>query len=137
MDRLTGYGWPGNVSELKSVIRQLVVRGGDGRIREHHLQGLLPSVDEELPLERHSLEELVRAKLKGFLNRIRGYRIEGLHAEVMARVERPLIELVLEQTRGNQLQAAKILGMNRNTLRKKIRAHGIRRIHYPENPNPN
>jgi two-component system nitrogen regulation response regulator GlnG len=41
-------------------------------------------------------------------------------------VERPLVELVLEQTRGNQLQAAKVLGINRNTLRKKIRALGIR-----------
>lgn len=134
-DRMAEYSWPGNISELKSVVRKLVVRASEGRITEAHLQGLLPSVDDDLPLERHSLEELVRAKLKNFLNRIRGYRIEGLFAEVMARVERPLLELVLEQTRGNQLQAAKILGMNRNTLRKKIKAHGIRRIRYPEGHN--
>lgn len=129
VDRLTEYSWPGNISELKFVVRQLLVRGYRGCIIESDLQGLLPSVDDDLPLERHSLEELVRAKLENFLNRIKGYRIEGLHAEVMARVERPLIELVLEQTRGNQLQAAKILGMNRNTLRKKIKAHGIRWRH--------
>ena len=45
-----------------------------------------------------------------------------LHALVIARVERPLIELTLERTGGNQLQAADILGINRNTLRKKITA---------------
>jgi two-component system nitrogen regulation response regulator GlnG len=49
-----------------------------------------------------------------------GYPIEDLYDEVISRVERPLIELVLERTAGNQLKAAEILGLNRNTLRKKI-----------------
>jgi two-component system nitrogen regulation response regulator GlnG len=48
-----------------------------------------------------------------------------LHAAVVAAVERPLIELVLEQTGGNQLRAADLLGINRNTLRKKLTALGI------------
>ncbi|HEY1584184.1 MAG TPA: helix-turn-helix domain-containing protein, partial [Polyangia bacterium] len=49
-----------------------------------------------------------------------GYPIEDLYEEVISRVERPLIELVLERTGNNQLKAAEILGLNRNTLRKKI-----------------
>ncbi len=48
-----------------------------------------------------------------------------LHAAVVAAVERPLIELILEQTGGNQLRAADLLGINRNTLRKKITSLGI------------
>jgi len=65
-------------------------------------------------------EEMVRSKLRGFLAKNKNVAIEGLYDEVIARVERPLIELVLEQTDGNQVRAAQILGLNRNTLRKKI-----------------
>jgi DNA-binding NtrC family response regulator len=127
IDRMAEYGWPGNVAELKQVVRQLVVRSADGKLEEAHLEGLLPSVEEDLPLDRYSLEELIRAKLKRFLQRIRGYRVEGLHAEVMGRVERPLLELVMQETGGNQVKAAGILGINRNTLRKKLRRLSVPR----------
>ena len=46
--------------------------------------------------------------------------MENLYSVVMSRVERPLIELTLQATRGNQIRAAQLLGINRNTLRKKI-----------------
>jgi two-component system nitrogen regulation response regulator GlnG len=126
MDRLAAYAWPGNVSELKSVVYRLFGVLGSGPVREHHLDGLVPTVEDEIPLGRFGLEDLVRAKLRTFLGRIRGYHVEDLHSQVMSQVERPLLELVLEQTDGNQLQAARILGMNRNTLRKRIRSLGIR-----------
>jgi DNA-binding protein Fis len=51
--------------------------------------------------------------------------MKNLYEDVISRVERPLITLVLEQTGGNQLRAAEVLGMNRNTLRKKLQQHGI------------
>jgi two-component system nitrogen regulation response regulator GlnG len=54
-----------------------------------------------------------------------GYPIEDLYEEVISRVERPLIELVLERTGNNQLKAAEILGLNRNTLRKKIAERNV------------
>jgi DNA-binding protein Fis len=63
---------------------------------------------------------MVRAKIRALLQRMEGYPIEDLYEEVISRVERPLIELVLERTGNNQLKAAEILGLNRNTLRKKI-----------------
>ncbi len=126
MDRLTAHAWPGNVSELKSVVYRLFRAVDNGRVEEHHLAGLVATVEDQVPLAQFGLEDLVRAKLRTFLGRIRGYHVEDLHAQVMSQVERPLLELVLEQTRGNQLQAARILGINRNTLRKKIRALGIR-----------
>jgi len=59
------------------------------------------------------------------LQRMEGYPIEDLYEEVISRVERPLIELVLERTGNNQLKAAEILGLNRNTLRKKIAERNV------------
>ena len=70
-------------------------------------------------------EELVSAKLRSFLRRMEGYPLENLYDDVIARVEVPLFKLVMEHTGGNQLNAAKILGLNRNTLRKKLVDMGI------------
>ena len=66
------------------------------------------------------LEDLVHSKLETFIDQIQGYEINDLYPIVLERVERPLIQLVLKRTRGNQVRAAQILGINRNTLRKKI-----------------
>ena len=125
MDRLSRYSWPGNISELKVLIFRLYSNRPSGSVEEHHLAGLMPQVEDELPLRKFGLEDLVRAKLRSFLGRIKGYHVEDLHTQILTQVERPLIELVLEQTRGNQLKAARVLGINRNTLRKKIKALGI------------
>ena len=81
---------------------------------------MLPPVEERVPLEQLSFEEMVRAKIRALLQRMEGYPIDDLYDKVISRVERPLIELVLEHTGDNQLKAAEILGLNRNTLRKKI-----------------
>ncbi len=126
IDRFTEYHWPGNVKELKDVIRQIVVKVSGKRVEERHLKGVLPMVEDDLAIDKFSIEELVRAKLLSFLNRIRGYRVEGLYFEIMSRVERPLLELVLQETGGNQLKAAKLLGINRNTLREKIKKKNIK-----------
>lgn len=125
VDRFTEYHWPGNVKELKDVMRRIVVKVSGKRVQEHHLKGILPMVEDDFSIDKFSIEELVRAKLLSFLNRIRGYRVEGLYSEIMSRVERPLLELVLEETGGNQLHAAKLLGINRNTLRDKIKKKNI------------
>jgi two-component system nitrogen regulation response regulator GlnG len=67
-----------------------------------------------------SLEEVVRLKLKEYFRQIRDVDPNDLYDMIIERVERPLIELTLERTRGNQLKAAALLGINRNTLHKKI-----------------
>jgi two-component system nitrogen regulation response regulator GlnG len=67
-----------------------------------------------------SLEEIIRGKLVDYFRRTRGVQVENLYSVIMERVERPLIELTLQATRGNQIRAAQLLGINRNTLRKKI-----------------
>jgi two-component system nitrogen regulation response regulator GlnG len=123
--RLLAYPWPGNVAELKSIARRLVVRVARARIEAGDVDEILPVVAERVPLEDLAFEEMVKSKLAGLLARIDGYPVQDLYEKVLARVERPLFDLVLAHTGGNQLKAAEILGLNRNTLRKKLAGLGI------------
>ena len=123
--RLAAYPWPGNVGELKSIARRLVVRVARARIEAGDVDEVLPAVSSRVPLEDLAFEEMVSAKLAGLLARIDGYPVHDLYDKVLARVERPLFGLVLAHTGGNQLKAASILGLNRNTLRKKLAMLGM------------
>ena len=77
--------------------------------------------DTSLPdYDNFSLEQIIKQKLEDYFQRTRGVQPENLYSLVIQRVERPLIELTLKAAKGNQIRAAKILGINRNTLRKKI-----------------
>ena len=123
--RLASYPWPGNVGELKSIARRLVVRVSRAKIEAGDVDEVLPAVATRVPLEDLAFEEMVASKLAGLLARIDGYPVHDLYDKVLARVERPLFGLVLAHTGGNQLKAAKILGLNRNTLRKKLATLGM------------
>jgi two-component system nitrogen regulation response regulator GlnG len=125
LDKLTSYSWPGNVAELRDVVRRLCLRKRRGQVELSDVEAVLPPVEERVPVEQLSFEEMVRAKIRALLQRMEGYPIEDLYEEVISRVERPLIELVLERTGNNQLKAAEILGLNRNTLRKKIAERNV------------
>ena len=125
IERLTAYPWPGNVGELKSIARRLVVRVMRSRIEAGDVDEVLPVVASRVPLEDLAFEDMVKAKLAGLLARIDGYPVHDLYDKVVARVERPLFDLVLAHTGGNQLKAAEILGLNRNTLRKKLADLGM------------
>jgi two-component system nitrogen regulation response regulator GlnG len=123
--RLAEYPWPGNVAELKSIARRLIVRVARNRIEAGDVDEVLPVVATRVPLEDLAFEEMVKAKLAGLLARIDGYPAHDLYEKVVARVERPLFDLVLAHTGGNQVKAAELLGLNRNTLRKKLADLGI------------
>ncbi len=71
------------------------------------------------------LSECVRNAMRYYLRNLDGYEVNDLHQMVIGEVERPLLQTVLEYTQGNQTQAARLLGMSRSTLRKKIAQHGI------------
>jgi two-component system nitrogen regulation response regulator GlnG len=124
--RLARYPWPGNVAELKSLARRLVVRVTAPRIEAEDVDAILPTLAARVPLEDLAFEDMVRAKLAELLARVDGYPVRDLYDTVIARVEGPLFELVLAHTGGNQLKAAEILGLNRNTLRKKLADRGHR-----------
>jgi len=71
------------------------------------------------------LSECVRNALRFYLRNLDGYEVKDLHKMVLGEVERPLLETVLDYTQGNQTVAARLLGMSRSTLRKKIGQYGV------------
>ena len=81
-------------------------------------------------LQSVSLEKLVRSKLEVLFKQQEETDVDfsgsGLHRIVMAQVEKPLLELTLQSCRGNQVRAAQLLGINRNTLKKKIDNYKIK-----------
>ena len=115
MRTLVGHDWPGNVRELENAIkRSLVMSSGDVLVPEDFsflsdgaaLEGGESSLDEHVQMEIDAALEQPNPN--------------DLYRTLLERVERPLLEAVLARTEGNQIRASAILGINRNTLRKKI-----------------
>jgi two-component system nitrogen regulation response regulator GlnG len=123
---LTGHSWPGNVRELENAIKRAVILSSDPLLTPADFSGLEsgPGI-EKSGNQDASLEELVDGKLRSCLHGIEQLENGEIHSMVLEQVERPLIRIILEKTRWNQVKAADILGINRNTLRKKISELGI------------
>src|SRR5271155_4579721 len=126
MERLRRYRWPGNVRELENLVRRLAALYsqeviGVGII-EAELGDLAPTGDAGDGPSGEGLAAAVERHIKGYFAAHKGgLPAAGLYDRVLREVERPLILLTLGATRGNQIRAAHLLGLNRNTLRKKIR----------------
>jgi two-component system nitrogen regulation response regulator GlnG len=136
--RLKAHSWPGNVRELENLIRRLCVLYSEDTIEEaiveRELAGARGLPAEEAPSEAAE-PDLARA-VERFLDRFWRAYDEGaapaaIYERVLREVERPLIARTLQLTRGNQLKAADLLGINRNTLRKKIRELDIQILRGP------
>jgi two-component system nitrogen regulation response regulator GlnG len=124
MDRLVGYDWPGNVRELENVIQRAMVMATGGAILPEHLPiGPVSAAAAVAP--DASLEEIIERKMQECVRGLRGHASANLHALMVGLVEKPLLRAVMRETRGNQVRAAQLLGINRNTLRKKLKEHGI------------
>jgi two-component system nitrogen regulation response regulator GlnG len=125
MERLKGYRWPGNVRELENLVRRLAalyaqeVIGAEAVAAE--LTEAVPAGAVEAPAGQ-GLGTAAERHLRDYFEAHKGgLPPAGLYDRVLREVERPLIVLSLGATRGNQVKAAQLLGLNRNTLRKKIR----------------
>ncbi|GGO90534.1 nitrogen regulation protein NR(I) [Stakelama pacifica] len=120
---LQAYGWPGNVRELENLMRRIAVLGRDDVIDAEEIRAMLGEGERFAILDpdADSLRGAVRARLSEIALADPQAMVDGsLYDRIIAEVEKPLIEAILEQTGGNQLRAAKALGINRNTLRKKL-----------------
>jgi len=124
LDRLVGYDWPGNVRELENVIQRAMVMATSGIILPEHLPigpvSAAAAVTVDAPLE-----EVIERKLVECVRGLREHASANLYDLMIGLVEKPLLRAVLRETAGNQVRAAQILGINRNTLRKKLLEHGI------------
>ncbi len=114
VERLIDHDWPGNVRELENAIKRALVLAGSEVLSPDDFGFLTarpPSVPTAADLESLVVDE-ARLALRG--------PDPAVYRELLPRVERAVIETVLDETGGNQIRAAALLGINRNTLRKKI-----------------
>jgi two-component system nitrogen regulation response regulator GlnG len=127
MDVLRRYPWPGNVRELQSVLKQAILQAAGPVLLAEFLPPLHPvapvdptadGAPEVAGPSETDLEQFIAAQLNAGAN--------NLYAEVLRRVDRLLLARVLRHTHGNQVQAAKLLGITRGSLRTKLRELGIR-----------
>jgi len=123
MALLRRYSWPGNVRELENTIQRAALLSPDQLLVPADFPGLL--AEGPRAEANDSLEALIANKLQNSLAQMDVNELDNLYDMVLHQMERPLINIVLEKTRGNQVRAAEILGINRNTLRKKIQSLGI------------
>ena len=121
---LINHTWPKNVLDLISVIIFVLVSAEGESVYPYNLPDFISSEDP-FAMEKVSLERLLFSKLMPIIKKMNMDKMEGLHPIVISRVEAPLIKMVLEEMGGNQSKTAKILGINRNTLSKKIKEYNI------------
>ena len=128
LDRLKSYDWPGNVRELENLIRRICALYGEDMITARIIERELTDHSAQAPGQEGpvTLSGLVERYLQSyFATQADGVPPIGLYDRILEEVEAPLIRLTLSATRGNQVRAAEILGLNRNTLRKKINDLGV------------
>lgn len=126
IEELEAWSWPGNVRELENLMLRLAVLNSQNVINGNMISSALldaktvavtKGTDEEA-----DLPSLIKASLISLFAKYKsdGQNLQDLHSMVVRSVEKPLFELTLKETRGNQIRAAEILGLNRNTLRKRL-----------------
>ncbi len=132
MALVRGYRWPGNVRQLENTLRRLIVTAIEPEISKAEVAAALGAMPNEPPRVGASEEgERLSASIGRHLKRyfdLHGDSLPppGLYDRILKEMELPLIEIALDATGGNQAKCADLLGINRNTLRKKITDLDIR-----------
>jgi two-component system, NtrC family, nitrogen regulation response regulator GlnG len=124
--KLQNYAWPGNVRELENAVLRATllapantVRSDDVELGRGGMRPVKSDVDDQA-----SLTDLIARRI-GEMVESNGSEPRDLYQKLLGELEKPLIEIALERAGGNQVHAARILGLNRNTLRKKLTEHRI------------
>ena len=129
IEELQRYDWPGNVRELENLMRRIAVLYSEASIDARMVTESLAAGtahrenrDASGRLTDETLGQSVDRHLRAYFSAHQGrLPAHGLYDRILQEVERPLLSICLEATRGNQIKAAELLGLNRNTLRKKLR----------------
>jgi two-component system, NtrC family, nitrogen regulation response regulator GlnG len=126
LQRLARHSWPGNVRELENLMRRVAALYTEDLItdrlieRELHEEPAVLLTTEPAQTVEDLVEQTLASQFTGA-----DLPASGLYDRTLESLERPLIRMTLRATRGNQIKAAEVLGINRNTLRKKIEVLGI------------
>ena len=131
LDLVRSYSWPGNVRQLENAIRRLVVTSTEEEVAKTEVEAVLGNQPAMEPLLEGDGGERLMGAVAKHLRRyfdLHGGVLPpaGLYDRILREVEVPLIEIALDATAGNQARCADLLGINRNTLRKKITDLDIR-----------
>lgn len=131
IDMVRAYSWPGNVRQLENAVRRLVFTAAEDEISRAEVEMVLGNQPAIEPLRSGGEGEKLSASVGKHLRRyfdLHGGVLPppGLYNRILKEVEGPLIEIALDATGGNQAKCADLLGINRNTLRKKITDLDIR-----------
>jgi len=124
---LAAHSWKGNVRELENFVQRLAVLSAGKLLRRDEVARELARAEGAPDPSSAPMEQLVEERIREFLRRL-GPALDSetrLHELFVRQVERPLVKVVLESTGGNQIRAAAILGIHRNTLRKKVAELGL------------
>ncbi|HYL60715.1 MAG TPA: helix-turn-helix domain-containing protein, partial [Candidatus Acidoferrales bacterium] len=126
--KLEAYDWPGNVRELENAVMRAALLAPGTTIRAEDIEVARPGAAATAgiaPDDGAGLSDLVSARIAGWFDAPGGEEPRDLYHRLVEEIERPLVELALKRAGGNQVRAARMLGLNRNTLRKKITDHKI------------
>ena len=127
LEALRGHNWPGNVRELENMVQRLAALCSQEMISGHDIhqefdQGEHVASSNTVHQGNDGLAQNVENQLAEYFAAHNGsLPATGLYDRIIREIEKPLITLTLQETRGNQVKAAQVLGLNRNTLRKKIK----------------
>ena len=125
LNYIKNYDWPGNIRELENFIKRLITLYPNEIISLDIIKNEFTFLDKENyaseSKQLRSLEDHVESFLSKYSIEDLNEGDEGLYHKVLVQFEKPILNFVMESTKGNQIKASKILGLNRNTLRKKLR----------------
>ena len=125
LELIRRYSWPGNVRQLENTVRRLVLTGPEPEISRIETEAVLGNQPAMEPLQDGGQGDKLQSSVARHLRRyfdLHGGNLPppGLYQRILREIEAPLLEIALDATGGNQAKCADLLGINRNTLRKKI-----------------
>ena len=131
---LQSYNFPGNIRELENAIRRCMIMSPSSILNSEDFIEILGNDENNLSIDRslkdkkteiNPFEDIIRHKIKNYAEKVKDTEINDVYKSIMGLTEKIIIEEILNLYNFNQLKVSKLLGINRNTLRKKINEYKI------------